>query len=107
LVFLDLNIRLSRSRYVFRSPTVGKTVNDSWMEPSWCLRDVVIDRKGERRRKSTDIPVVLLPVFPGLFKSDGDGLIPLAKAKVVPEWVPRPNDGLLASLMNHLGRSRN
>jgi hypothetical protein len=107
LVFLDLNIRLSRSRYKLQSPEVGEPVNASWMEPSWCLRDVVTDRKGERKRKPTDIPVVILPVFPTLIKSDEDGLIPLAKAKVVPEWVPRRNDGPITSLMNYLGRSRN
>jgi hypothetical protein len=107
LVFLDLNIRLSRSRYEFRSPKIGEIVNDSWMEPSWCLRDVVTDHKGERRRKPTDIPVVILSVFPTLIKRDEDGLIPLAKAKVVPEWVPRRNDGPITSLMSYLGRSRN
>lgn len=83
----------------------GKTVNDSLMEPSWCLRDVVTDLKGERKRIPTDIPVVLLPVFPALLKSDGDDLIPLAKAKVVPEWVPRHNDGLMA-FMGRFGRSK-
>jgi hypothetical protein len=106
LVFLDLNIRLSRSRYEFCSPKVGKTVDNSWMEPSWCLRDVVTDRNGERKRKPTDIPVVILPVFPALIKSDGDDLISLAKAKVVPEWVPGQNDGLFTSFMSHFVRSR-
>jgi hypothetical protein len=107
LVFLNLNIRLSRSRYEFRLPEVNETVDDSWMEPSWCLRDVVTDRKGERKRKRTDIPVVILPVFPALIKSDEGGPIPLVKAKVIPEWVPRRSDGLFTTFANHLGTSSN
>jgi len=92
LVFLDLNIRLSRSRYEIRLPEAGQIVNDSWMEPSWYLPDVVTDRKDQRTRKKSDIPVVILPIFPALIKIDGEDQILLAKAKAVAIFVPARND---------------